>query len=727
MGPGRRASHGGEPERRHRDVPSSDGGNPLHRSIARRAALAVVGLLALAPAAQAATSSSRATLTNSTPDWATPNAQVGSVPDSAQHTFWVYLSMRNSKALDAAIAATTNPASAGYGKYLTPDQFRARYAPTDADVAAVRAYLKQAGFAVSADRPDNNRWVEASGTTAQVEQAFKTQLRTYQHRGKTLQAPNGDLSVARSISSRIAGIAGLDGSDRLMRPDTADAPPAPAFVNAPPCSTSWGEKVAVDDQGNPTVPPAYGQQFLPYATCGYTPNQLQGAYGTKAAVAGGLDGHGQTVAIVDAFASPTIPQDANQYATTHGQPAVDFSQITPEDRSNDPIGGPDQCDAQGWYGEETLDVEAVHAMAPGAHVLFVGGADCLDESLIDAVNKIVDGNLAQIVSNSYGNLGETGEDAGLRQAWNDTFRQAALEGIGMYFSSGDSGDEVDNLGHPEATSRPRTRSSPPWAGPRWGVEQQRRLPVRDRLGHDEQHADQRRLGSGAARQPHLRLRRRHEPVLRRARLPEAGGPEGAGQGQRRKPARVVPDVSLVGDPNTGHARRPDPDVPRRDDDVRRVPPRRHQPVLAALGGGHGPGRPAGGPSPRLRQPGAVRPVRHAGLPRRRRARPAHRGRAQRLPELGRRQRRDQDDAAHVRPDAEPAHHSGLRRRHRRRQPERAEVPRRAGRGGRPLATMADTGPRLPGAAPRLSWRGVLALALLADAVVACSLTFPYTI
>jgi subtilase family serine protease len=89
-------------------------------------------------------------------------------------------------------------------------------------------------------------------------------------------------------------------------------------------------------------------------------------------------------------------------------------------------------------------------MAPGAHVLFVGGADCLDESLIDAVNEIVDGNLAQIVSNSYGNLGETSEDAGLRQAWNDTFRQAALEGIGMYFSSGDSGDDVDNLGHAEA-------------------------------------------------------------------------------------------------------------------------------------------------------------------------------------------------------------------------------------------------------------------------------------
>jgi hypothetical protein len=84
----------------------------LHRSIARRAMLAVLGLLALAPAAQAATSTSQIKLTNSTPDWATPNAQVGSVPDGAQHTFWVYLSLRNSTALDSAIAAVTNPASA---------------------------------------------------------------------------------------------------------------------------------------------------------------------------------------------------------------------------------------------------------------------------------------------------------------------------------------------------------------------------------------------------------------------------------------------------------------------------------------------------------------------------------------------------------------------------------------------------------------------------------------
>jgi subtilase family serine protease len=521
----------------------------LHRSIARRAALAVVGLLALAPAAQAATSTSRATLANSTPDWATPNAQVGSVPDSAQHTFWVYLSMRNSKALDATIAAVSNPASASYGHYLTPDQFRARYAPTAADAAAVRSWLEQAGFTVSSDAPDNNRWVKASGTTAQVEQAFKTQLRTYQHRGKTLPSPNGDLSVPRSISSAIAGIAGLDGSDRLMKPDTADAPPSPAFVNAPPCSTSWGEKSAVDENGVPTVPPAYGQQALPYATCGYTPNQLQGAYGTKSAVAGGVDGRGQTVAIVDAFASPTIEQDADQYASLHGQPPVPFSQIKPVDRSNDPIG--DECGAQGWYGEETLDVEAVHAMAPGSHVLFVGGADCLDESLIDAENKIVDGNLAQIVTNSFGNLGETGEDAGLRQAWNDTFRQAALEGIGMYFSSGDSGDEVDNLDHAEAdfpASHPLVTAV---GGTSLGVSSSDGYLFETGWGTTRSVLTN---GAWTPAPPGVHLYGSGggtslfyaQPDYQKRVVPKKLAKANGG-----KPARVVPDVSLVGDPNTG--------------------------------------------------------------------------------------------------------------------------------------------------------------------------------
>ncbi|MEA2278481.1 MAG: hypothetical protein QOC78_3441 [Solirubrobacteraceae bacterium] len=420
----------------------------MHRPIARRAALGVLGLLALAPAAQAAGSApARTTLTDSAPTWAKPDTQVGSVANTDSRTFWVYLRLRDSQALDQTIAAVSDPSSSSYGEYLTPQQFDSRFAPTSADVAAVRGWLRGAGFAVSADAPDNNRWVKASGSVAEVERAFQTQLRTYQHEGRVLQAPDGDLSVPGSVAGRIAGVAGLDGSDRLMKPagDVPGAPPSPAFVNDGPCSSFWSEKLAT------TVPQAYGET-QPYVTCGYTPSQLQGAYGMKAPIAGGIDGNGQTVAIVDAFASPTIEQDANQYASLHGQGPVPFSQIVPPGIFDVPENEPTGCDPQGWYGEETLDVEAVHAMAPAAHVLYVGGQDCNDESLIDAVNKIVDGNKAQIITNSYGNFGEN-EPAGLLQAWNDTFRQAAAEGIGVYFSSGDDGDETQN---PDLDGQPHT-------------------------------------------------------------------------------------------------------------------------------------------------------------------------------------------------------------------------------------------------------------------------------
>jgi len=103
------------------------------------------------------------------------------------------------------------------------------------------------------------------------------------------------------------------------------------------------------------------------------------------------------------------------------------------------------CGAAGWYGEETLDVEAVHAVAPGASITYVGAASCYDDDLLDSLNKIVDGHLADIVSNSWGDI-EANQTPDLAAAYDQTFQFGAVEGIGFYFSSGDNGDEVANTG-----------------------------------------------------------------------------------------------------------------------------------------------------------------------------------------------------------------------------------------------------------------------------------------
>jgi len=88
-------------------------------------------------------------------------------------------------------------------------------------------------------------------------------------------------------------------------------------------------------------------------------------------------------------------------------------------------------------------------MAPGAHIVYVGGGDCTDVALDVALNAVVANRLAQIVSNSYGEFGED-IPADIVQEFQRIAIQGAAEGIGIYFSSGDNGDEVSTLGHAAA-------------------------------------------------------------------------------------------------------------------------------------------------------------------------------------------------------------------------------------------------------------------------------------
>jgi subtilase family serine protease len=204
-------------------------------------------------------------------------------------------------------------------------------------------------------------------------------------------------------------------------------PPAPAQ-----CSNFWG-------QNSQTLPQAFGKTTFPTYICGYTPNQLQSAYQVKPALINGQTGRGVTVAIIDAYASPTMLADANLYATTFGQPAFAKGQYT--EQVFRPFGLQAECDGEeGWNSEETLDVEAVHSLAPGAAVHYVGARDC-DQGIDEAINYVVQHKAADIVSNSFGNAGEDLPAAAIAKE-HAMFIQAAAEGIGFYFSSGDSGDEV---------------------------------------------------------------------------------------------------------------------------------------------------------------------------------------------------------------------------------------------------------------------------------------------
>ena len=419
----------------------------MHRSHLRAfvPALSALALAAVVAATATAAPSPRATLTGSAPPWATSSNFKGSTSGTDAVGFRIYLGWRGDAA--AAARAASTPGSSSYGKYLTPARFRQQFAPGQAEVNTVKSWLTSQGFTVDFT-PSNNLYVAAEGTAAQAAAAFGVTFNEYAVNGLTLRAPSSDISVPSSLAGSVDAVVGLDQSAALVHTNHvgSDSPaPSPGFRNAPPCSAYWGEKQSSI---------VFNGQTLYYAPCGYTAPQLRGAYG----LTGAGDGSGQTVAIIDAYASPTILSDANTYSTKHGLPPFkgnQFSQVVApgtykraENSHQDP---------QGWWGEETLDVEAVHSMAPGANIVYVGAPNNFQD-LDAALNHVVDRGLAQIVTNSYGWSTEL-LPKGYIKPYNDIMIQAAAEGIGVYFSSGDNGDESLVMGY----MTPDWPAVSPWA------------------------------------------------------------------------------------------------------------------------------------------------------------------------------------------------------------------------------------------------------------------------
>ncbi|MYT70738.1 MULTISPECIES: S53 family peptidase [unclassified Streptomyces] len=386
----------------------------------------VAGALAIATPADAATA--RDHLTGTKPTWATNAADQGATANGNKVTARVYLAGRDAKGLAAYAKAVSDPSSASYGKYLTAAQAQARFGATKEQISEVTQWLKDSGLTVTGT---TQHYISVSGDVAATERAFGTQLHNYAKGKHTYRAPSGTASVPASLDGAVLTVTGLDSAPHKATKKDELPPPDAVFRNAGPFSSYYGSKTAS------TLPKAYGQK-VPYAVKGYTGKQLRAAYG-----AGKATGKGVRVAITDAYASPYIEKDAKKYAAKNGDAPYgkgQLKQVLPKNYTKT-----EECGASGWYGEETLDVEAVHAVAPQADITYVGASSCYDDDLLDSLQKVVDKHLADIVSNSWGDI-EANQTPELATAYDQVFQLGAIEGIGFYFSSGDNGDEVANTG-----------------------------------------------------------------------------------------------------------------------------------------------------------------------------------------------------------------------------------------------------------------------------------------
>ncbi|MGH3155922.1 MAG: S53 family peptidase, partial [Streptosporangiaceae bacterium] len=168
--------------------------------------------------------------------------------------------------------------------------------------------------------------------------------------------------------------------------------------------------------------------------------------------------------------SPTMLADANRFFTSHGEAGFAPGQYT----ENYPASVASTCSDSGSGNqggldvnrlEEAIDVESAHITAPAAHVVYVA-ADCAElspfgevQDLLDAAARVVDRHLADVVSGSFSD-DESLYSPADAAAWDLTFEQGAIEGIGFDLASGDGGANIAPKVEPTASvSFP---SSSPW-------------------------------------------------------------------------------------------------------------------------------------------------------------------------------------------------------------------------------------------------------------------------
>ncbi|MFF2749912.1 protease pro-enzyme activation domain-containing protein [Kitasatospora sp. NPDC058048] len=369
------------------------------RSLALAAAIAVLPLTAVS----LGVSTAQAATPNATPRVALPNTvnpavahseKKGDVPAEQQIAVSVSLKLRDTDALDRFLTAVATPGTAEYGHYLTPEQFTARFGPTQAAVDQVRTYLAQQGLTVG-DVSANRQVVNAHGTAAQVSQAFGTHESSYldPQLQRAFFANDAAASIPSDLAAVVQGISGLD--NHAVRKNRIATPNA-ITPNAATATPS-----------------------------GMAPAQYTGAYNLNRT---GADGTGTTVALweFDGYKSSNLTTYDSQYGLSG--PAV--STVSVDGANYDSAPGQGQ-------GEVELDSEIVRGAAPKATQL-VYEAPNSDQGEIDMANKIVTDNRVSVVSISWGSC-EPDTTASSMTAVDNAFKQAAAQGISIFSASGDDG------------------------------------------------------------------------------------------------------------------------------------------------------------------------------------------------------------------------------------------------------------------------------------------------
>ena len=326
----------------------------------------------------------------------TAGDDLGAVDDAQDFPITLALALNYEDELSQVLADLYRPGSPTYHRFLSASEFRARYAPTDDQIAKTKAALETAGFrAVTSD--ENHLLIHATGSAVVISQVLQTELHQYiAVDGSITRAPAYEIQIPDELGVR--AVHGLQSFTKLK---------------------SHAEL--------PSETPASTSSTFSGPNGGLSPSDVRTAYNIQSLTSAGVDGSGQILGLfeLDGY----NPSDISAYESYFKIPQITLQNILVDGASGSAGSGAD---------EVTLDIELMTAVAPGAAKIIVYEGPNSEQGVLDTYNRIASDNIAKSISTSWGE-NESQSGPSFMQTENTIFMQMAAQGQTMFAASGDSG------------------------------------------------------------------------------------------------------------------------------------------------------------------------------------------------------------------------------------------------------------------------------------------------
>ncbi len=311
-------------------------------------------------------------------------------------------------ALNTLLEQQQDPRSPNYHRWLTPEQYAERFSVSQNDFDKVRGWLEAHGFIV-VEAARSRAWIAFSGTAAQVQSAFHTQIHEYDISGETHHANAEEPALPAAFAGVVLGVRGLN--DFKPKPRATVRHIRPNFTSS-----------------------ISGNHFL-------APDDFATIYDLKPLYSSGVDGTGVNIAVMGQ--TDVTMSDIDTFRAVSSLPKNDPRVVLVP-------GSADPGIVTGDIDEADLDLEWAGAVARNASLVYVNSKN----GAFDSLQYAVDQNLAPVITISYGDC-EANFSSVEVSALRSLAAHANSQGQTIFAASGDAGAadcDFSITGKPPVTS-----------------------------------------------------------------------------------------------------------------------------------------------------------------------------------------------------------------------------------------------------------------------------------